>query len=329
MNSNSKPRRPVLVTGGAGYIGAHACQALHQAGLTPVVYDDLSSGHRDFVKWGEFVEGSIADAAKLTETFKRFKPQAVLHFAASALVAESVSNPLKYYQNNVAGTVNLLQTLVEQECRNIVFSSTCAIYGNPTRIPITENESPKPIQAYGKSKWMVEKILNDAYSAYGINSVSLRYFNASGSDPEGQIGESHDPETHLIPTVLKIAKGHNGSVQIFGEDYETPDGTCVRDYVHVCDLADAHLKALQYLETKPGAHALNLGTGTGHSVKQILTAAEKVIGRKIPSVSAPRRPGDPPVLVADPALAKRVLGWEPKFPKIEDQIKHAWNWINR
>ena len=316
----------VLVTGGAGYIGSHACKALALAGYEPVTYDNLVYGHRWAVQWGPFEEGDIQDREKLKAVLKAYSPTAVMHFAAFAYVGESVTHPAKYYQNNVGGTLTLLDAMRQQGVNRIVFSSTCATYGVPTEIPISDRHTQAPINPYGRSKLMIEHILRDYVQAYGLSAVSLRYFNAAGADPEGTIGESHDPETHLIPNVLRTAKGELPHVSIYGDDYDTFDGTCVRDYIHVTDLADAHVRALQYLTEHGGYHTYNLGTETGNSVKEILSTAEAVIGRKIPARIAPRRPGDPPILVANARRAKHALNWQPTYTTITQIIETAWNW---
>ena len=318
---------PVLVTGGAGYVGSHACKALASAGYLPITYDSLERGHERAVKWGPLEVGEIHDAGRLREVLRKYKPAATFHFAAYAYVGESVNRPGLYYWNNVAGTISLLEALREAEVKRFVFSSTCSTFGIPDTVPISESHPQRPINPYGASKYMVERILADYGAAYGMTSVSLRYFNAAGADPENEIGELHRPETHLIPLVLMTALGMRESLTIHGTDYPTKDGTCVRDYVHVADLADAHVRALKYLEAGGSNCALNLGTGRGWSVEEVISTAEEVTGRRIPVVHGLRRDGDPPELVADPALAMKVLGWRPMHPDIGDQIRHAWQWI--
>jgi UDP-arabinose 4-epimerase len=316
----------VLVTGGAGYIGSHACKALAGAGIEPVAYDNLVYGHRRAVRWGPLVVGDVADREALERAMADYRPEAVMHFAAFAYVGESVENPAKYYRNNVAGTLTLLEALRDRGIERIVFSSTCATYGNPQKIPIPEDHPQNPINPYGAGKLMVERMLSDFHDAYGTEYVSLRYFNAAGADPAAEIGESHDPETHLIPLVLDAAAGRRGRIDIFGTDYDTPDGTCIRDYVHVTDLADAHLRALDYLRAGKGSGIFNLGNGAGFSVRQVIDAAERVTGRKIPRREAPRRPGDPPVLVGSAERARKTLGWTPRFADIDTIIETAWKW---
>jgi len=322
-------KKNILVTGGAGYIGSHACKALAQAGYTPIAYDNLVYGHEKSVKWGPFEKGDIADTARLSEIFAKYSPQAVMHFAAFAYVGESVENPAKYYQNNVAGSISLLKAMGENRVQRIVFSSSCAVYGIPESIPITEKSRRDPINPYGRSKMIVEDVLRDLSMAYGLKYVSLRYFNASGADPDGEIGEDHDPETHIIPLVLQSIIGKIQQFEIYGDDYETPDGTCIRDYIHVTDLANAHVLALKRLEKQGTNLVCNLGNGNGLSVKQIVENAEKVTGKKVPRKISARREGDPAVLVADASLAKKALGWQPAYPDVAQHIEHAWKWMNK
>ncbi|HSD41740.1 MAG TPA: UDP-glucose 4-epimerase GalE [Burkholderiales bacterium] len=319
----------ILVTGGAGYVGSHACKALAAAGHTPVVYDNLSRGHREFARWGPLEVGDIGDAARLDAVFARHRVDAVMHFAALAYVGESVSEPALYYRNNVGGTLELLEAMRRAGVRRLVFSSTCATYGVPERMPITEDLPQQPINPYGMSKLVVERMLRDYDAAYGLRSVSLRYFNAAGCDPDGEVGEDHDPETHLIPRVLMAADGALPHVEIFGTDYSTPDGTCLRDYVHVADLAEGHVQALGYLERGGATTAINLGTGRAFSVREVIAAAERVTGRRVPVREAARRAGDPPVLVADAARARAVLGFAPRFTEIEPIVETAWRWHKR
>jgi UDP-arabinose 4-epimerase len=322
---------PVLVTGGAGYIGSHACKQLHRAGYRVVAYDNLSRGHESAVKWGPLERGAIEDTARVVEAIRRHGIRAVVHFAAYAYVGESVLRPDLYYSNNVGGTLSLLRAMKETAVSRIVFSSTCATYGTPDRVPITESQPQRPINPYGASKWMIERILEDYAAAFEIDSVSLRYFNAAGADPEGEIGEGHEPETHLIPLALKAAADPSSPLTVFGTDYPTPDGTCVRDYIHVQDLATAHVRALQRLESGAlrGAHRLNLGTGNGFSVKQVISSVEKVTRKKVHVLFGPRRPGDPAELVADPSRARQLLEWSAEFRDIDSMIRTAWDWTSR
>ncbi len=319
----------ILVTGGAGFVGSHACKALAQAGFTPVTYDSLERGFRQAVRWGPLVQADLADRAALDRAFAEFRPQAVLHFAAYAYVGESVADPLLYYRNNVAGTLALLEAMKRAGIGHLVVSSTCSTYGQPQSIPLTEDHPQNPINPYGASKLMMERMVMDAGAAGGLRAVMLRYFNAAGSDPDGEIGENHDPETHLIPLVLDAALGRLPCLTIFGEDYDTADGTCIRDYIHVGDLADAHVLALRYLLDGGATVALNLGNGAGFSIRQVIAASEKVTGRTIPVQVGARRAGDPAVLVGDASRARAVLGWQPKFSDIESQIAHAWTWRRR
>lgn len=318
--------KSILVTGGAGYIGSHACKALARAGYLPVVYDNLVYGHEWAVKWGPLERGDLLDGTRLAEVIARYQPAAAIHFAAYAYVGESVSDPAKYYGNNVGGTLSLLAALRAGGVERLVFSSTCATYGVPERLPIDESHPQRPVNPYGHSKWMIEQVLRDYAQAYELRSIVLRYFNAAGSDPDGEIGEDHTPETHLIPLVLRAARDPNAPVSIHGTDYPTPDGTCIRDYIHVTDLADAHLRALAALEKGAETAAYNLGTGRGHSVREIVAAARRVAGREIAVVEGPRRPGDPPELVADATRAGIELGWIPGFTEIDDIIETAWRW---
>jgi UDP-arabinose 4-epimerase len=314
----------VLVTGGAGYIGAHACEALARAGLQPVTYDNLSRGHRELVKFGPFEKGDIRDPARLLDVLRRWRPAAVMHFAALSAVGESVRDPSIYYDNNVHGAQTLLDAMRTTGVRRFVFSSTAATYGEPEQQPMTEETPTRPINPYGRSKLMIEQLLRDYDAAYGLRSISLRYFNACGAHPSAGIGELHDPETHLIPRAIQAVQGRIEALDIMGTDYPTPDGTAIRDYIHVCDLADAHLAALRYLEDGGATASMNLGTGKGHSVREIVEATGRAVGRPVPARYAPRRPGDPPVLVADPAMAKKVLGWSARWTDIEQTIASAW-----
>jgi UDP-arabinose 4-epimerase len=314
------------VTGGAGYIGSHACKALAGAGYVPVAYDSLVYGHREAVKWGPFVEGDLADKPHLLETLRRYEARAVMHFAAFAYVGESMTKPQLYFHNNVGNTLTLLDAMLEADVRKIVFSSTCATYGTPDKVPMDETTPQRPINPYGETKLMMERALHWYGQAYGIRSVSLRYFNACGADPDGEAGEEHDPETHLIPLVLAAAAGKLEHVQVFGTDYPTRDGTAIRDYIHVTDLADAHVKAVGYLERGGETIALNLGTGEGQTVRDVVLAAERVTGRKVPRKEVGRRAGDPPALVADARRANEVLGWKPVMSDLDSILRTAWNW---
>jgi UDP-glucose-4-epimerase GalE len=316
----------VLLVGGAGYIGSHTAKYLAQRGFLPVVYDDLSRGHRQAVKWGPLEVGDIADGARLAEVLARHRPRAVVHFAAFAYVGESVTDPARYYRNNVAGTLSLLEAMRAAEVRTLVFSSTCATYGVPTAVPIVEESPQNPINPYGRTKLMIEQVLADYSQAYDFRCICLRYFNAAGADPDGELGEDHDPEPHLIPLVLEAAAGRRPSVSIFGDDYPTRDGTCVRDYIHVTDLAQAHALALRHLLSGGASVNLNLGNGAGYSVREVIDAAEKVTGKKIPVVHGPRRPGDPPELVGSAERARALLGWRPEHASLESIIRTAWAW---
>jgi UDP-arabinose 4-epimerase len=319
----------VLVTGGAGYIGSHACKALARAGYRPVVFDDLSRGHREAVRWGPFVEGSLADRPRLAEALRQYEVAAVVHFAAYADVGESMRDPGLYYRNNLAGTLSLLEAMRECGIERIVFSSTCAVYGTPDAIPIRESAPQRPVNPYGETKLAIERALHWYGKAHGLRSISLRYFNAAGADPDGEIGERHDPETHLIPLVVEAALGRRGLFDIFGTDYPTPDGTAIRDYIHVADLADAHLRALSRLASGEPSAAFNLGTGRGHSVREVVAAVERGSGRSVTARAAPRRPGDPPVLVADAGLAAQRLGWRPTLSDLETIVATALAWHAR
>jgi len=321
--------KAVLVTGGAGYVGAHACKALREAGYMPVVLDNLSTGHREFVRWGPFVQADIKETEAVYGAIRTYEPEAVLHFAASAYVGESVTDPQKYYHNNVVGSLALLQAMLRTPCRRLVFSSTCAIYGEPAKMPITENTDKAPVNPYGASKAMVERILSDYAAAYQLESIALRYFNACGADPESQIGELRDPETHLIPRAMMALQGYVDDFAMFGGDYPTPDGTPIRDYIHVCDLADAHVAAVDRLLGGGGSAAFNVGTGQGYSVREIIAAIERETGECITVEVAPPRPGDPPVLVADASHARAELGFLPSRSDLATIIKTAWDWHRR
>ena len=316
----------ILVTGGAGYIGSHTCKALHNAGFTPVTFDNLVYGHREAVKWGPFVEGDLNDRALLEQVIREHAVTAVIHFAAYAYVGESMQYPEKYFSNNVVNTLNLLDAMKSCGTGTIVFSSTCATYGLPERLPIDERHPQNPVNPYGESKLFVERVLKWYEVAHGIRSVPLRYFNAAGADAEGDIGEDHTPETHLIPLVIEAALGVRSHVEVFGTDYPTPDGTAIRDYIHVTDLGDAHVKALEYLLAGGDSVALNLGTGNGYSVKEVISAVESVSGRSVPTQLSARRPGDPSELVANAVNANQRLGWVPVHSSLENIARTAWNW---
>jgi UDP-arabinose 4-epimerase len=316
----------VLVAGGAGYIGSHTCKALAEAGHTPIVYDDLSRGHRWAVKWGPLEQGDLNDAAALAVALRRHRPEAVINFAGLIFVGESATEPTLYYRSNVAGMITLLEAMRAHDVGRIVFSSTCAIYGVPERQPIVESMAQQPINPYGRSKRMAEEILRDACAAHGLAAIALRYFNAAGADPDGELGEEHDPETHLIPLVLQAALGTRPSIAIFGTDYPTPDGTCLRDYIHVRDLAAAHVAALSACRAGTFA-ACNLGTGQAASINEVIGKAQEVTRKAIPVVTGARRPGDPPVLVADASLARQMLGWTPSRSDLATIIGDAWRWM--
>jgi UDP-glucose-4-epimerase GalE len=315
----------ILVTGGAGYIGSHCCRALSAAGYHPIIYDNFSTGHRSFVT-GSLVTGDVLDKATLAGAFARHDIVAVMHFAASSLVGESVIDPQKYYVNNVAGTLSLLDAMRAAGCNRLVFSSTGAVYGNADSKALPENYPCAPINPYGASKWMIERILADYRSAYGLGSFCLRYFNASGADASGSIGELSENETHLIPRAMMALQGHVGDFAVFGDDYDTPDGTAIRDYIHVTDLASAHVLALKLLMQGHSGGAFNLGTGTGLSVREILTAIAAETGREVPHVVKPRRSGDPTYLVADPTAARETLKFHPVHSDLATIIRTAWAW---
>jgi UDP-glucose 4-epimerase len=316
----------ILIVGGAGYIGAHINKQLDINGYKTIVFDNLSFGHEDFVKWGTFERGDLGNISEIRRIFKKYPITAVMHFAAFTYVGQSVEDPQKYYRNNVCNTLNLLQVMLEFNVKKLIFSSTCATYGDPVEIPITEQHPQNPISPYGRGKLMVENILSDYSRAYNLRYISLRYFNAAGADPDSEIGELHDPETHLIPLILDVASGKRKSIKIFGTDYNTLDGTCIRDYIHVTDLADAHLKALQYLENGGKSDYFNLGNGNGFSVKEVIEKAREITGKKILAEEDKRRPGDPPVLVGSSDKIRKILKWEPKYGDLLLIIKSAWKW---
>lgn len=319
----------ILIVGGAGYIGSHINKKLSDQGYHTVVFDNLSFGHADFAKWGIFHQGDLENVDDIREVFKKYPIDAVMHFAAFTYVGESVENPQKYYLNNLRNTLNLLQVMLEEDVKYFVFSSTCATYGTPEEIPIPENHPQSPINPYGKAKLMVEQVLADYSQAYGMKYASLRYFNAAGADPDAEIGELHDPETHLIPLILDVAGGVRDKVQIYGTDYPTPDGTCIRDYIHVMDLADAHIKALEYLQEGGKSDVFNLGNGKGFSVREVIETAKEVTGKNINAEEVERRVGDPPVLVGSSKKARETLGWNPKYPDLQLIIETAWKWYQK
>lgn len=315
----------ILIVGGAGYIGSHVNKFLSNEGYKTLIFDNLSKGHEEFVKWGEFIKGDLKDKRLLERIFREYDISAVMHFAALTDVRESIQDPGSYYKNNVKNTLNLLDAMIECNVKKFIFSSTCAVYGDPIEIPITEDHPCNPISPYGRSKLMIENILEDYNRAYDFNYVSLRYFNAAGADPQTEIGEWHEPETHLIPIILDVAMGKRENVQIFGTDYPTPDGTCIRDYIHVMDLADAHYKALKLLEDDK-SEIFNLGNGDGFSVKEIIETCKEITGEKIHTIESERRQGDPPTLIGSSKKARRILGWKPEFADIKDIIETAWEW---
>jgi UDP-glucose-4-epimerase GalE len=319
----------ILVTGGAGYIGSHTCKALARQEYVPVALDNLVYGHRQAVKWGPLIEGDLADGTLLRKVLDQYEIKAVIHFAAYAYVGESMQDPGKYFRNNVINTLQLLEAMHQAAVKTIVFSSSCATYGFPDHVPITENQPQRPVNPYGESKLFVERALGWYATAHGFQYASLRYFNAAGADPDVEIGENHDPETHLIPLVIQAALGRRDSIEIYGTDYPTDDGTAIRDYIHVADLADAHVKALRFLGDNGTSVALNLGTGQGYSVREMISAVERATGCRVPFVETSRRAGDPPALVADASKAKATLDWEPRFSDLDTIVTTAWKWFDR
>ncbi len=319
----------LLVTGGAGFVGSHVCKALAQAGHQPIVYDSLARGHRELVKWGPLEVGDLVDREHLDAAIRRHRPDCVVHMAALAYVAESVADPLGYYANNVGATVSLLAAMRRAGLDTLVYSSSCAIYGVPDRVPIPDDLPPKPINPYGAGKHMVERILRDCEASHGLRAIALRYFNAAGADPDGETGELHDPETHAIPLAILAALGRSERFEVFGTDYPTPDGTAIRDYVHVMDLARAHVAAVDRLLQGAGSAAMNLGTGVGTSVREVIGAVERIAGRPVPVAFRQRRPGDPPILVAEVERARAVLRWEPRYRIVDDIVATAWAWFSR
>jgi len=318
--------RRILVTGGAGYIGSHTLHALHAQGFAPACFDNLSTGHRVLAGPHPFSHGDLSRREDLDAAFLRHHPEAVVHFASHALVEESYRNPHKYYHDNILNALNLLEAMRRYEVPYLVFSSTCATYGIPSRVPIDETMPKDPVNPYGMTKLVIERMLHDYGNAYGIRHVSLRYFNAAGAAPDGSLGEWHVPETHLIPRLLEIARGNGTNAEIYGDDYPTPDGTCVRDYIHVMDLAQAHMQALAFLFAGGASDAFNLGTGQGGSVLEVVDAVRRITGREVPTVMKPRRPGDPPTLVANPSKARTLLQWQAEHSSIEEIVATAWNW---
>lgn len=322
-------RGNVLVTGGAGYIGSHACKALSRAGYLPIAYDNLTNGHEWAVKWGPLERGDILDRRRLDDVLIKYKPTAILHFAAFAYVGESVKDPGKYYRNNVSGSLNLLEAARDNHITSLVFSSTCATYGIPDKLPITEEAVQRPINPYGASKLMVERMIADFGAAHGIRSIILRYFNAAGADPDNEIGEQHAPETHLIPLLLDAATGRRPNITVYGTDYDTPDGTCIRDYIHVSDLAEAHVAAIILLENNNASRIFNIGTGTGYSVKQVIDTVCRIVGVTVPVTYGSRRAGDPSQLISDASRAREELTWTPRITSLEGIISTAWAWHQR
>ena len=319
----------VMVVGGAGYIGSHMVKMLLSEGHEVVTFDNLSSGHRDAVLGGEFILADLADQQALATAFSQYQPEAVLHFASFIQVGESVTRPDKYYRNNFSNTLNLLDAMVAHGVQHFIFSSTAAVFGEPDYVPIDEQHPCRPVNPYGRSKWMVEQILTDYQLAFGLNSVCLRYFNAAGADPEGLLGERHDPETHLIPLILQAASKRRANIHVFGRDYDTPDGTCIRDYIHIHDLCTAHLLALRYLQAGGVSERFNLGNGAGFSVQQVIDTVQHVTDRPIEIVNAERRAGDPARLVADSRRARSELGWQPIYADLQAIVAHAWAWEQR
>jgi UDP-arabinose 4-epimerase len=315
----------ILIVGGAGFIGSHTAKLIAAAGMDPVIFDNLGSGHRWALRWGPFEEGDLADAAAIDRVFKKHANTAVIQFAAHIEVGESVRNPGKYFRNNFACTQNLLDAMVANRVHDIVFSSTAAVYGTPVEVPMREEHPLAPLSPYGDSKLFVERMLRWYGDAHGLRWAALRYFNAAGADPDGEIGEDHQPESHLVPLAIRAALG-KGELQVFGTDYPTPDGTALRDYVHVVDLSQAHILALRHLARGGDSFAANIGTGHGHSVREVIAAVESVSGRPVPRREVARRPGDAPALVADPRKAKALLGWEPRYPDMRTMVEHAWAW---
>jgi UDP-glucose 4-epimerase len=316
----------ILVTGGAGYIGSHACKSLKAAGFTPITYDSLETGWEDAVKFGPFEKGDLLDRARLDEVFAKYQPAAVMHFAALSQVGESMQDPAKYWRNNVLGSLTLIEAAAAARCLDFVFSSTCATYGEQDGVTLDESCVQQPINAYGGSKRAIEEVLRDFEAAFGLRSVIFRYFNVAGADPEGEIGEHHRPETHLIPIMLEAIDGQRPALTIYGTDYDTPDGTCIRDYVHVCDLVDAHVLGLKWLQDGKGSRVFNLGTGDGFSVRDVIDQSKAVTNRAVPYEEGPRRAGDCTKLVSGSTRAINELGWAPTRSTMKDMIADAWRW---
>ncbi len=316
----------ILVTGGAGYVGSHACKALTRAGYTPVTYDNLVTGWQGAVKFGPFEQGDLLDRARLDEVFAKYQPAAVIHFAALSQVGEAMVEPGKYWSNNVTGSLTLIQAAVDAGCLNFVFSSTCATYGEHDNVVLDESTQQQPLNAYGASKRAIEDILRDFQAAYGLKHVIFRYFNVAGADPDAEVGEFHQPETHLVPLMLDAIDGKRGGLTVFGTDYDTPDGTCIRDYVHVCDLVDAHVLGLKWLEQGKESRVFNLGTGSGFSVMEVIEHSKAVTNRAVPYSIGPRRAGDCTRLVSGSVRAKEELGWTPKRSTLKTMITDAWRW---
>ena len=330
MTPATSPRPgPVLVVGGAGYIGSHMVKMLGREGIARVVVDDLSSGRREAVGDAPLDVGDVGERGFIDDVFARHRPSAVMHFASFIQVGESVADPGKYYANNVAATQVLLDAMRRHGVHRFIFSSTAAIFGDPVAVPIDESHPRHPINPYGRSKWFVEQMLEDYDAAYGLKSVCLRYFNAAGADPEGELGECHEPETHLVPLVLQVASGRRAHIGVYGADYDTPDGTCIRDYIHIVDLCRAHLAALRRLEAGGASARYNLGNGQGFSVLEVIEAVRRITGHPVPVVVGARRAGDPPRLVADAALAREQLDWQPRYPDLDTIVAHAWAWERR
>jgi len=319
-------KKAVLVTGGAGYIGSHTCKALAQRGFTPVTLDNLVYGQRESVRWGPLIEGDIADTALVEQTLRTHRIDSIVHFAAFAYVGESMKQPEKYFENNVVKTLRLLNAALTTGVHTLVFSSTCAVYGVPRVIPIREDQPKRPVNPYGETKLFIERALHWLGTAHGLRWAALRYFNAAGADPDGELGEVHDPETHLIPLVMQAALGERSAVEVYGTDYPTPDGTAIRDYIHVTDLAEAHVRALEHLLERGENLQLNLGTGKGSSVRDVIAAVERCADRPVPFRDASRRAGDPSILVADPARAQKILDWSPCHSRLRQIVETAWRW---
>lgn len=320
------PANTILIIGGAGYIGSHICKALHGLGLVPATFDNLSSGHKWAVKWGPLVEGQLHSAEDLDRAFEKYTPSAVIHLASSINVRESLENPGHYYENNLSGTLSLASAMVRHSVSTLIFSSSASVYGDPRYTPIDEKHPKAPLNPYGRTKWMAEELFEDFHRAHGLNVLSLRYFNAAGADPESEVGEAHSPETHLIPTLIATAQGHRPSCTIYGQEFPTKDGTAIRDYIHVSDLASAHCLAIDWLEKNSGCHALNLGTGKGHSIREVIAAVEKKAGAEIPLEYTSANVFESSVLIAEATKASQLLGWKPIYSEIDTIVETAWNW---